>query len=64
MIDYVIGDEGIKDKVGRLEIGDRIDSDHQPVKVWMKGEKWRRQKKVKSCRGVWSGIWRKGVKHS
>lgn len=54
VIDYVIGDEGIKDKVGRLEIENRIDSNHQPVEVWMKGKKWRRKKKVKSCRGVWS----------
>lgn len=57
MIDYVIGDEGIKDKVGRLEVGDRIDSN--PVEVWMKGkrgrgEEVRKGKKVKGCRGVWS----------
>lgn len=56
MIDYVIGDKRIKDKVKRLEIRDKIDSDHQPVELWIKEEKWRREEmrreKIKSCREV------------
>lgn len=61
VIDYVIADKGIKDKVGRLEIRDKIDSDHQLVEVWMKGEKWRREKKLKVV-GEY-GV-RKEVRHS
>lgn len=37
VIDYVIGGEEIWEKVGRIEIKDRIDSDHHPLMVWMKG---------------------------
>lgn len=41
VIDYVIRGKRIKDMVRRLEIGDKID--YQPVEVWIKGERWRRE---------------------
>lgn len=31
----------------RMKIGDRIDSDHQPVEVWMKGDKRKNEKAEK-----------------
>jgi len=41
VIDYVIGEGEVKDRVERMRIGDRVDSDHQPVEVWLKGERVR-----------------------
>jgi hypothetical protein len=38
IIDYVLGNKEVRDKVERMYIGDRIDSDHQPVEVWIRGE--------------------------
>jgi len=44
VIDYVMGEEEVKERVERMRIGDRIDSDHHLVEVWMKGiEKKRRE---------------------
>ncbi|XP_024887566.1 trichohyalin-like [Temnothorax curvispinosus] len=31
VIDYIIGDEEVREKVERLEVGERIDSDHHPL---------------------------------
>lgn len=39
IIDYVLGDEEIREKVERLDIGEDIDSDNHLVIVWMK---WKR----------------------
>jgi len=33
VIDYVLGDEEIREKVISLKVGERTDSDHQPVMV-------------------------------
>lgn len=33
VIDYVLGDGEVRDRVERMKVGDRIDSDHQPVEV-------------------------------
>jgi len=38
VIDYVMGDEEVEEKVKRMRIGDRIDSDHHLVELWMEGE--------------------------
>lgn len=38
MIDYVIVDEDIKEKVERIEVGDYVDSDHFPLIVTIKEE--------------------------
>jgi len=37
VIDYVIKEGEVKDRVERMRIGDRVDSDPQPVGVWLKG---------------------------
>jgi len=36
VIDYVLGDEEMREKVINLKVGERIDSDHQPVVVRIK----------------------------
>jgi len=30
--------EGIRKKVGKLLIGERVESDHQPLELWIKEE--------------------------
>lgn len=54
VIDYVLGDEA-RDKIEKMG-GDRVDSDHHPVDVWMKGRMIRRIKGKKGNRGG-RGIW-------
>lgn len=44
VIDYVIGDEEIRDKVKELKMGDKMDSDHQPLELWMR-ERVKRERK-------------------
>jgi len=51
VIDYVIEDEKIREKVGKLTIGERIDLDHHPVEVLIKGEK-RGEKGIKGGREI------------
>lgn len=38
VIDYIIGDRNVKDRIERMRVGNRIDSDYQPVEVWLRGE--------------------------
>ena len=33
----MIGNEDTRERVERLEVGDRVDSDHHPVVIWVKG---------------------------
>lgn len=33
VIDYVMGDNEVKENVERMKVGDKIDSDHQPVEI-------------------------------
>lgn len=59
VMDYVIGKEGIRKNVRRVYIGEKIDSDHHPVEIWIKGEGRKRKenkgkKKVKGWREVWT----------
>ncbi|XP_024878641.1 trichohyalin-like [Temnothorax curvispinosus] len=44
VIDYIIGDEEVREKVERLEVGERIDSDHHPLILWVRGSSKRREK--------------------
>lgn len=37
VIDYIIGDDKMREKIERVEIGEEVDSDHQPVIAWIKG---------------------------
>lgn len=36
VIDYVIENEGVREQVERIEVGDNVDSDHHPLVVWVK----------------------------
>ncbi|XP_024891322.1 trichohyalin-like, partial [Temnothorax curvispinosus] len=58
VIDYIIGDEEVREKVERLEVGERIDSDHHPLILWVKGSSKRRQRRRGTekmrRRGVWN----------
>ncbi|KMQ88770.1 hypothetical protein RF55_11684 [Lasius niger] len=48
VIDYVLGNEGVWEKIERLEIGEDIDSDHHPVICWIKGEGiWKKKRKAR-----------------
>jgi len=42
VIDYVLGNKEVRDKIEKMYIGDRIDSDHQPLEVELKKTKERR----------------------
>jgi len=55
VIDYVLGDEEIKGKVERLRIAERVDSDHHPIEVWIRGQEGEengKEKENRSGRGV------------
>lgn len=50
VLDYVMGNEEIWEKVRKIKVENRINSDHFPVVVWIKGEggagrKWGREKR-------------------
>jgi len=51
VIDYIIGSEDVRSKVDNMKIGDRVDSDHHPVEVMLKGEV-RRKGEVRVGRGL------------
>jgi len=38
VIDYILGNGEIRDRMERLEVGEEVDSDHHPVILWMKGK--------------------------
>lgn len=43
MIDYVMEDGLVEKKVERIRIGDKVNSDHHLIEVWIRGEvgeKW------------------------
>lgn len=55
MIDFILGDREMMNRVNRMRVGDRVDSDHPPVEVWIKGkEEGRRGNEVKRIR--WRGM--------
>ncbi|XP_046605019.1 uncharacterized protein LOC124297751 [Neodiprion virginianus] len=56
VIDYAIGDIEVRDRVKRIEIGDRVDSDHHPVIVWLRGAV-ARTRKGKRVGGTSRGDW-------
>lgn len=58
VIDYVIGNREVKERIRRMEIGESIESDHQPLKVTIKekGEGWgKRTEGERLWRRVWDG---------
>ncbi|XP_043266634.1 uncharacterized protein [Venturia canescens] len=60
VIDYVVVGEKVWERVRKLEVVSRVDSDHMPVVVWLKGRGGRRGAskkgvgKRKEGRGVWT----------
>jgi len=59
VIDYVMGEEEMREKVVNLKIGERIDSDHQPVVVRIgrdmrSKERKRRGNQGRMRRGIWN----------
>jgi len=58
IIDYILGDEEVREKVRKFRVGEEVDSDHHPVEVWIKGRE-QRIKKFEGARGGRSGrgIW-------
>lgn len=57
VIDYAIEDSEVKDKINRMRIGDRMDSDHHPIKLWIGeqvGEGKERKKGRKLRREIWN----------
>lgn len=45
VIDYVLGNEEVRERIIRLKIGEKIDSDHHPVEVTLTGRKEERRRK-------------------
>ncbi|XP_024877156.1 golgin subfamily A member 6-like protein 22, partial [Temnothorax curvispinosus] len=60
VIDYVIGEEEVRERVERLEVGERVDSDHHPVTIWMRGKLEKDQRKRVEERARRRGIWSEG----
>ena len=58
VIDYILGDEDIREKVERLEVGEKVDLDHHPLILWIRGsaKRKRRRKEVEKIRrrGIWN----------
>lgn len=56
IIDYVLGNREIKEKVVKMRMGDNMDSDHQPVELTLRGEgeKWKTEGRRKR---IWRGVW-------
>lgn len=50
VIDYLIGDENVKGRIKRMRIGDRIDSDHHSVEIWVEGRVDREEERGKEGR--------------
>lgn len=58
VIDYVVGNREVKEGIKRMRIGDRVDSDHQPVEVTLRGE--RRRMRIEKGSGEGYGIRKDG----
>lgn len=55
VIDYVMGNREVREEVEKMVVGEKIDSDHHPVEVWIKGEKERRERRRKEEKR-WRGV--------
>lgn len=56
VIDYVIGSWESRDKIEELTIGRKVDSDHLPIEIRLKGkEEWREKKGIR--RKCWRSVW-------
>jgi len=59
VIDYILGDEEIRERVTNFRVGEEVDSDHHSVEVWIKGLDQRRRKFEgerggREGKGVWN----------
>lgn len=65
VIDNAIGDLEVRERIKNLRIGDRVDSDHHPVEIWIEDRgdrKIRKRKRKRKWRGVWDEEGRKKFK--
>lgn len=56
MIDLVLRDREVRERIEGLRVRNRVQSDHQPVKTWIKGGVGRRRgrrEERKGYRGIW-----------
>lgn len=58
VIDYILGDERTRESVEKMVVEEKVDSDHQPVMVWLKGRR-RKGKEIEGRRkkGSYRGLW-------
>lgn len=58
VIDFVLGNEETREGVRRMRVEERIDSDHQPITVWVEGDgnggRRRESGKKRGDKGVWT----------
>lgn len=47
VIDYVIGDKETRNKIRTMKIGDKADSNHHPIELWVEGKTHRSRKEGK-----------------
>jgi len=57
IIDYILGDEEVREKVRKFRVGEEVDSDHHPVEVWIKG----REQRIKKFEGARGGRGGRGI---
>ncbi|TGZ52029.1 hypothetical protein DBV15_12118 [Temnothorax longispinosus] len=59
VIDYVIGNEKVRERVERLEVGERVDSAHHPLILWVRGSLKGKQRRKEAERIRRREIWSK-----
>lgn len=57
MIDYVVGDEKVKERIERMEVGEKVDSDNNPMIITVEGGEGGRKRGIDRKRREWRGIW-------
>lgn len=51
VLDYIVGDEEVWEKVVRMKVEDRIDLDHFPVVGWIKEKREKRRERGREREG-------------
>lgn len=56
VIDYIIGEKRMWDRIERIKVGEKVDSDHQLVEVWIKATTKKRENKKEKWDGrrIWN----------
>lgn len=54
-IDYIMRDVEVRKQVERMEVGDNVESDHQPLVIQIK-VRWIRKRRVRGEEGKGKGI--------